>query len=527
MEENLLTLLEQRETTAKAYIEVAARYNIPIEIFGEKIPILPLSKHDPHNQKKQIRSQIGAFLEGNNEEELNWEELFQRLPDKKLRLAIGLELLRDKVLDESLEATSSQTQNPTQTDSNSQPMTRILDEVWELIKEQPKKEIIYKEWLIASMRHITKGPWSQALDQELESCVRNTLKEKDLFLLKAKEIISKTKLWASNNKESSKSRTKILREKLKDFDPNSPKWQRSFITRIRQEGINLKGEIIKKEEFKAKEIDPNIVIIGERHGAQNNTQTLYQILHSANAHGFKSLSIEEPRSSGWSGYIEFAQSLPKTLNHKPKEIEQKAIEFCNKRGIETTSTAQRLALIHIGRVLDYEIHFVDIDESQKRELTEKRKEKNEKRIIDAGPTDTKDPITALGGPKVFAQSIIETYKDCLFRSKEMSKLIVELAHKSKTIHIGGILHNLDIQHEMSKSMGKKPVVLTIDPKKSDNSITNELGKYPDNNPHEGIYKIDSSIEINKKLLDSIFSGNIPKLAKEKPDRSTETELVIG
>lgn len=550
MDSKLIEILEQRESTAKAYMEIASRYNIPLEIFGEKISIQPIGSLTKKEQHHTIRQQIIEFLDLKGGDNLAWEELYNRLPDKKLRLAICLELLKDNLTTiESLSQNDIRNKSPNDDigiHSLANTKNTLLNETWELLEEQRSSEVIYKEWLCSIVRPITKGPWSSNLENLIETTVTNGLKSKEEFVSKAHDLIREAKQWVLNNDQTVKKRIEEVRKSHRDFDPHSQKWQKILIKEIQEEGIDLKKEVNKikiqkeardfldegLENIMEKEIDEinggncsldkSLLIIGEKHGSKNNSLFLYNILRESKEYGFKSLTIEEPRSSGWAWYVEFAKGLKKTVNNKPNQIEKEAEEFCTKRGITEKSTAQRLTLIHIARTLSYSVHFVDIEEAEKQELTKKRKEKNEQSIIDSPPTDPLRPITALGGPRVFSKSILEVYKDCLYRSKEMSKQIVNISKNSPTIHVGGILHSLDIQEEIYKRTRKLPLILTLGSKKTIDPLTLELGRYPEPNPTKGIYRVDNYLRYDTKLLNSIL-GTTPLVTKERVQIGTSKQ----
>lgn len=505
----MIDILEQKEVTAQAYIKTAARYNIPLEAFGDKIPIQPLGGLPEQEQFKTIRSQIKEYLEEENET-LDWEKLYNRLPDKKLRLAICLEILKDKVLD---------TENPDNFPLND----KTLEEAWDLLKEQRISDLILKEWISSMVKFHTKGPWSNALDDTIINSIEPSLTDKKGLIYNTVKILEKTSQWVKENRETLERRLEIIKSKHPDFDPNSDKWQKILVANLRQNNINIQvQDKTNLEDEMLPEKRPTMLIVGERHGASNNSTYLYNLLKDSKDAGFTCLTLEEPRSSGWAAYIEFAQTLSKTLNHKPKSIEEKAIEFCNNRGITERSTAQKLTLIHIGRVLGYETSFVDIDEKEKKEMTRKRKEKNEKAIIGSDPVDPENPITALGGPKTFANSIIEAYKDCLHRSKEMAKPILEVLERGKVIHVGGILHCLDLQHEICKNIGKLPTILVLEPKKVENSISKELGKYPQHDPQRGIHKLNLDLKYDDQIVNQILTGQ-HRTQVSKPKRETHQE----
>jgi hypothetical protein len=522
VEERLIDILEQRELTAQSYMEMATRYNIPLEAFGEKIAIQNIGRLTKADQFKTIRTQIGEFLCDGDSKGLNWEGLYGRIPDKKLRLAICLEILKDKVLSSEKDALYQE-----------EPSLILLDEAWGIIKEQRIADSIYKEWVSSMMRHKTQGPWGKALETQINESITQSLSTKEEFVKNAHNLINVAHTWYETNQETIARRIEKIKEMHRDFDPNSPKWQKILIDRIKKDGTDLQS-IIKNIEPTPEDVkpepckDPSLIIIGEKHGSTNNSIFLYNILKDAKENGFKVLTLEEPQSTGWAFYIEFAQKLSKSINSKPRSIESKALEFCKERGVPEKSTAQRLTLIHIARTQGYEIKFVDITEDEKRSLSNKRKEKNERAIIDSNPVDLKDPITALGGTKVFSESIIEAYKDCLYRSKEMAKHIVEqLDNGKKIIHVGGLLHSLDIRHDIVKATGKTPVVITIDTRKGDNSITEELGKYPKNNPKKGIFKLDTSSQYDSKLLKSILEGMAFSEAPKSTTKTSDEGLVLN
>jgi hypothetical protein len=182
----------------------------------------------------------------------------------------------------------------------------------------------------------------------------------------------------------------------------------------------------------------------------------------------------------------------------------------------------------MARVLDYQIEFVDIKESEKKELAKKRREENEKSIIDSPATDINDPITALGGCKIFSDSIKNIYKDCLYRSQEMAKLISETMLKGKTIHIGGLLHSLDIQREIELTKGRVPIVITLDNRRGLNALTEALGKYPKEDPNKGRFVMDISLRYTKKQLDDILSNNLVSPAqKPKKIKKLEAEIILN
>jgi hypothetical protein len=543
VEEKLIDLLEQREAAAQTYIEIATRYNIPLDIFGEKIPIQSIGGLERPAQRLSVRAQIAEYLQDNDRDGLNWESLYGRVPDKKLRLAICLELLRDDFLKNlnGKKPVDSKEMPPAMNGSSqlidkSKIKQKILKEGYTLLKEQRSPEIIYREWASLSMRTITNGPWGEELEGALSNATKVSLEDLSQFVESSFSILEKARHWQETNTKTLSNRLQTIKTQIKDFDPNSPKWQQNFIKRLREENIDLKDQIAQEEPRQEPhqelppEIPPTVVIVGEKHGSPNNGQAFYKLLESGKAHGFKNLTIEEPRTTPWAPYIEFAQTLNKSLNNKPLEIEQKAKKFCLERGISDKSMAQKLMLIHLGKVFSYNIKFVDIEAQKKAELTEKRKEKNEIAIINSPETQIEDPISALGGTKAFAQSIVATYKDCLLRSKEMSKLILEVSESGKTIHVGGILHSLDIQQELSKAMGKKPTVITLDEKEKESIITKELGKYPKECPKNGVVKLDpTNLNITRRL-EAIFSGEYFKAKSQTVPKSLnkeQDELVLS
>lgn len=520
MEDKLIDILEHREATAQAYIEMSERYNIPIEVFGEKIPIQTVGNLPKQERYKTIRGQIRDFLERNSDNELNWEELYHRLPDKRLRLAVCLEILKDRILENNSQ-------------DNTEPAQKniVLSEAYQLIKEQRVSDLIYREWVSSMMEDITQGPWSQTLELSLVNSIKQALTNEVNFLNSAQKILEETINWSKTNNDSPTKRIEAIKKSFPDFDPNSQKWQTTLMERIQTESIDILKKDLPQTSKVSLEKEPTLLIIGEKHGAKNNSTFLYEILKECKDSGFNSITLEEPRTTGWAFYIEFAQNLSKSINHNPKEIEQVAIKFCSERGLPKKSLAQRLTLIHFARVLGYNITFVDIDENQKKELNSKRRFSNEQAIIDSPPTDTNDPISALGGPKVFADSIVAAYKDCLYRSKEMSKLILEVLEKEKTIHIGGLLHSIDIQEEIRKSLGKTPNVITLDSKKSANSIAESLGKYPKDNPKEGVFKFDTAAQYNSRLLKAILKGEDLDKAKSKTklakENNEESDILLN
>lgn len=545
MEKNLIDILQQKEATAQAYIETANRYNIPLETFGGKIPIHQIGNLPKHEQFKKIREQIAMFLSNNLETRgknaseanynnstvtLKWEELYDRKPDKKLRLAIGLEILKDIVLERAEEDNI-----PKHETNGILPETdyknMVLAESYSLLKEQRIADAIYKEWVASMMKSITKGPYSRVLEDELHKETPQSVSSKQYFVDKTAEILKKTKQWHMHNIVTLAKRIEDIRQKHPDFDPNSPKWQKILIERVQKEGIEFKikdGYEDKDAPEPKLEKEPNLLIVGEKHGANNNSMFLYNILKDSKEHGFKNLTIEEPKSTGWSFYIEFAQSIKKTINHDPKAIETKAIEFCTGKGIPEKSLAQRLTLIHMARVLDYQIEFVDIKESEKKELSKKRKEENEKSIIDSPPTDINDPITALGGCEIFSKSIKNIYKDCRYRSQEMAKLISESMLKGKTIHVGGLLHSLDIQEEIKLLKGKIPSAITLDTKRGINALTQALGRYPKEDPKRGIIIMDTSLKYDKAQLEKLLSNDLANpVQKPKKIKKLETEIILN
>jgi hypothetical protein len=124
-------------------------------------------------------------------------------------------------------------------------------------------------------------------------------------------------------------------------------------------------------------------------------------------------------------------------------------------------------------------------------------------VVDGPKTEPHAPITAVGGPKVWLDSIKDSYLGCLQRSIHMAKELTKVTsnnHK-KICHIGGNLHLKDMKYYLSKQ--QKPPneinVVSLKNKKKLNHIIWAMSKEIETD----IDKKEFGIEINSKLEEQL------------------------
>lgn len=520
MDNELRRLINEKERTAEAYIKVASRYDIPLEVFGEKIPILNAeATATQHNEEKifsptlsfatlketeleeVIHMQLLDYLfkkRNEKEERLGWEYLYNRIPDYRLRLAINLELLSDILIKKDVEPEKS---------------WALLEDIWmsqARIKNLPE---IYKNWGEKLAQRIVKEPYSNYVDRLISDFSSTLYTKKETFWQACETLIDKIMLWHKDNVETLDNRLKKLQEHIPDFNINSQKWQRQLLEDAKNEGIYLKHpmETINKGGTSAQLGSPNSVkertekavpqlcIIGTHHGIKRNLEALNTLMITYKKLGFKRLTIEEPEDTSWKPYIEFVQTLERGKKWEWEELQNKALTFCSQVK-NKEATAEKLCLIYLGKSLGFDIKFIDKPYQEKLRSFVKRKEAYLQKVVNSGPLDPNKPLTALGGAKTWAENIILTYKACKDRSLYMSQALASRTSQEKTLHIGGILHVEDIQEALTK-LGRTVESIIIEHKDIESPITRALDKDMKSTKNKNVLHINLDRPF-KKLIKS-------------------------
>jgi hypothetical protein len=504
--ENLLT---GRRITAECYLQAAALYNLELGQLGETIPLLELGRLPEGERLKAIRTQLTSVLEKNPQ---SWDWSLIEAKDaasassspspssshhdirKEPRRRFLRDLLADRIRDKSAGTVGGKN------------LREKWGREWEACRPKERDQET-KKWAAKLLRTTTGWPLAKELEEEVE-CFESPMNGTEVWE-KAFEANEAALQWKKESKTTPPRRLAEIRAQgpeWADFDPHLAKWQKVLLKEFEARGISLEAGIKGATPppppslWAPKEAD--LWVVGERHGAEGNFTQLEKILEEGRKHGFEVLSLEEPEDTSWKPWAEFAASLGPKQRPVGNALLEKAREFCRERlsqnqshqnqthggkpnpkpGIEKTaaSLGEKLALIHRGRSLGYKVTFSDLPAAEKMKRSADRKETAIKAIINAPPTNPKDPISALGGPEVWADSIREVYTDCRLRSQHMTKKLC--GDKAKTIHVGGLLHCMDIARE-SAALGRNPSVWWLE-KMGASPVIAALGQEP--KPGKGI-----------------------------------------
>jgi hypothetical protein len=512
VEADLQNILKAREKMATAYLTIASAYNIPIDFFGEKVEFLMPEKSG--NEMALVRAQILDYLHNKmkkDEEGLPWSTIYGRTPDIKLRLAIGMETLRD-ILTSKLSLVK-----------DIEKAAALLEDIWVNLNKVKNKEEILKSWGEKTCKKLLKTPYSKDVESEILKFSKNSYSCKEDLWGGGETLITYIRTWEKTNAQTMTRRIELVQKEFPDFDPGSKKWQRILINRAATDGIDLKALVTPPRDGLTKleeesqslgfDMKEGITIIGLHHGSPKNIDAISFILKEIKTKGYTILTLEEPKDTGWMPYMEFAQSLGPKRKISPRTLSQKSRDFCHIRGVENQSTIEKLVIIHLAKELGYKIEFIDIKFEKKKEDLDKRKWEFLSKVVQGPKLNVKDPITAVGGSKIWSENLLKTYAACKERSHSMAENIAELSKDHRIVHIGGNLHLLDIKERLEERGVSGVRTLSLESSRDANPITDALGKRLVENKQYGNFLIN---------IDKPYKERLKSLLNSKSKRENQT-----
>jgi hypothetical protein len=472
---------------AQAYLVLSTRYNIPIDLFGDRIEFIEAIK--PGMEEETVRGQLLNYLyekrkehyieddkssEGDYPlEELGWEHVYGREPNDKLKCAVALELLLDIV--------NECPQPPEMT-------WALVSEIYQTLKVSRNKEEVLKNWGQKVAKTITRGPYSKKIEKKIEEFSKRPQVSPQEFWTDIELLSKSIKDWKSHNIETYERRLSATKKVHKDFNPNCPKWQSIFLRTYNVTDKSLQSDISewanqelqrRRQIIKNEKIDRSLTdlsMVGLQHGNKQNIEAISAVLKELRSQNYKLLTLEEPCDTSWKPYIEFAQSLGRKKNWEPQELLKRSRAYCKTQGISNKSTPEKLSIIYLAKQMGFEVMFIDMPHNKKMEMLKERTNRFFQEVVNSPCLDLSNPITAVGGPETWVNNIKESYIGCLERSVFMCNKLKSLTSYEKITHIGGNLHLLDMKTAMAENVKKEVNLISLNNGTKPNPIIKALGK---------------------------------------------------